>query len=66
MPSSNKNRIWQQVDNLYRDLLEESETDHDEVVEANKSNSLSKSIPKDWNVSHRSNADQSLVKLQHK
>lgn len=65
MPSSNKNRKMQQVDNLYRDISEESETDHDEVVEAKKS-SVTKSIPKDSNLSNRrslrSNAEKSVGK----
>lgn len=65
MPSSN-NRKVQQVDSLYRDVSEESETDHDEVlVEAKKSNSVTMTIPKDWNVSNRSlrsNADKSVGK----
>ncbi|KAL8118641.1 uncharacterized protein LOC141661340 [Apium graveolens] len=65
IPSSNINRKLQQVDNLYRDLSEESEADHDEVVEAKKSNSVTKSIPKEWNVSNRSmrsNAEKSVGK----
>ncbi|KAK1362923.1 Colossin-B like [Heracleum sosnowskyi] len=53
MPSSN-HRKMQQVDDLYRDISEESETDHTEVVEAKKSTSVTKAIPKDWNVSNRS------------
>ena len=65
IPSCNSTRKILQVDILYRDISEESEADHDEVVEAKKSSSVTKSIQKEWNVSNRSvrsNAEKSTSK----